>query len=117
MKTMNYYCARLLVICLVDDSRKHKKNICDYPFIVFRAKDNADAFRRALGFGKEQETAYKNGKGQRVRWALVRVEEIKRLGRHLDGKEVGSLLDVHVSKRSVPFAERFNPKKHAPIFD
>ena len=114
---MCYYCARLLVIVLVDDGKPRKRYTCDYPFVVFRARDFGHAFRRAVALGKEQEARYKNAKGQWVRWALVRVEEIKRLGRSLDGKEVGSLMDVMRSDRPIPFGKRFRPRESEVIYD
>jgi hypothetical protein len=114
---MDYYSARLFVICLVDDGKLRRRHTCDYPFVVFRAKTREQAFERALALGKEQEARYKNNKGQWVRWALVQVETIKRLGRRLDGREIGSLLDVHRSDRPIPFDKRFYPKKSRVIYD
>ena len=61
--------------------------------------------------GKQQETRYKNGKGQWVRWVFVQVENVKHLGRTLDGAEIGSLLGVLRSDQPVPFRKRFAPKK------
>jgi len=113
---MDYYSARLFVLCLVDDGKPRKRNTCDYPFVVFRARGFPQAFARALALGREQETTYANGKGQSVRWVFVRVEEIKRLGRDLDGREVGSLLDVFRSDAPIPFRRRFRPEKYQPQY-
>ena len=117
LERMDYYSARLLIVCLVDDCRPRKRNTCDYPFVVFRAKGYKQAFQRALNLGKQQETRYKNGKGQWVRWAFVQVENVKHLGRTLDGVEIGSLLDVLRSDRPVPFRKRFHPKKSKVYYD
>ena len=114
---MDYYSARLLVVCLVDDGTLRKRNTCDYPFFVFRARNYHHAFRRALDLGRRQETRYRNCKGQWVRWAFVQVENVKRLGRTLDGQEVGSLLDVLRSEKPVPFRRRFYPEKSDPDYD
>ncbi len=114
---MTYFCARLLVVCLVNDGKLKMRNTCDYPFIVFRARDYEHAFERALALGKQQESRYKNSKGQAVRWAFVQIENIKRIGRSLDGVEVGSLLDVLKRKRPIPFNKRFNPRKSKVWFD
>jgi hypothetical protein len=114
---MDYYSARLLIVCLVDDGRPRKHNTCDYPFLVFRARDDRHAFQRALDLGKQQETRYLNGKGQWVRWAFVQVENIKRLGLTLDGREVGSLLDVMRSDHPIPFRKRFSPKKSKVYYE
>jgi hypothetical protein len=113
---MDYYSARLFVICLVDDAKPRKRNTCDYSFIVVRARDYGHAFQRALELGRQKQTTYKNVKGQKVRWTLARVEEIKRLGRSIDGCEVGSLLDVFRSDEPLPFEQRFQPAKHQPLY-
>src|SRR5437588_425212 len=78
---MDYCSARLLVLVLIDNSRPLKRNTCDYPFFVFRARNYKHAFQRALKLGKQQQTRYKNSKGQWVRWAFVEVENVKHLGR------------------------------------
>jgi hypothetical protein len=114
---MDYYSARLLIVCLVDDGKPRKRNTCDYPFVVFRARGYGHALQRALELGKQQETRYKNNKGQWVRWALVQVENVKHLGRTLDGVEVGSLLDVLRSDQPVHFGKRFHPKKSKVYYD
>jgi hypothetical protein len=114
---MPYFCARLLVVCLVDDGKPRKKNLCDRPFILIKAGDHAGAFRRALVLGKRQECRYKNDKGKNVRWAFVRVEEVKKLPAHLDGAEIGSSLGHWFSDSPVPFGKRFQPRRSAPLFD
>jgi len=50
-----------------------------------------------------------------VRWAFVRVEEVKRLARKLDGQEIGSLLDVYVTDKPLLIKKRFSPEKHKPL--
>jgi len=114
---MAYYCARLLVVCLVNDGKPRKRNICDYPFVLFKADSYEAAFERALQLGKAQETHYKNHKGQMVRWAFVKVEQIKRLVGGLDGVEVGSLMDVWPGNVTVPYRKRFYPERNEPIYD
>lgn len=115
--SMNYFCARLLVVCLVDDGKPRKRNTCDYPFVVFRARDIDHAFERALALGKQQEARYKNVRGQWVRWAFVQVENIKLLGRTLDGLEVGSVLTSLRSEDPIPFRKRFAPKRSAVLYE
>jgi hypothetical protein len=114
---MGYYSARVFVICMVDDGKPRRRYTCDYPFFVFRAKSREQAFERALALGKNQETRYKNHKGQWVRWALVEVEAIKRLGRRLDGVEIGSLMDAHRSAQPISFGKRFHPERSSVIYD
>ena len=113
---MDFYSAQLFVLCLVDDGRPRKRNICDYPFVIFRARGFEHAFARALALGHEQETTYANIKHQSVRWVFVRVEEITLLGKNLDGREVGSLLDVFRSDAPIPFRRRFRPEKYQPQY-
>lgn len=113
---MSYYCARLLIVCLVDDGKPRKKNACDYPFFLYQADNYDQAFERALEIGKQQEHRYKNHKGQMVRWAFVQVDQIKLLEEPLDGIEVGSLLDVWLQDSPIPYRKRFNPKSKAPLF-
>lgn len=113
---MPYFCARLLIVVVVDAPRPRKRNTCDYPFVLIQAKDYEEAFTRALELGREQEHTYKNGKGQTVRWAFVRVEEVTRLARKLDGQEIGSLLDVYVTEEPLLIKKRFSPEKHKPLF-
>jgi Domain of unknown function (DUF4288) len=113
---MPYYCARLLVVCLEDSPKPSKRNLYDYPFVVFRAANYSRAFKVALKLGKEQETRYKGSKGQSIRWAFVRVEEIKNLGQKLDGIEVGSILDMLRTKEALRFGKRFHPERSKPFF-
>jgi hypothetical protein len=114
---MDYYSARLLVVCLVHDGKPRKRNTCDCQFVVFRARDYPHAFDRALVLGKRQETRYKNVRGQRVRWAFVEVQSLKRLGRSLDGQEVGSCLCERSFDRPVAFKKRFNPKASSVVYE
>jgi hypothetical protein len=113
---MPYFCARLLVVCLVDDGKPRRRNTCDYPFILLKATDFADAFSRAIDLGRKQETKYKNSKQQSVRWAFVKVEQIWELGGNLDGQEVGSIMDVLITDEAISYRKRFNPKRHLPTF-
>ena len=113
---MPYFCARLLVVVIVDNPKPRRRNTCDYPFVLIKADSHEEAFKRALELGQGQETAYKNSRGKTVRWAFVRVEELKRLPRNLDGAEVGSLLDVLPSDELLFVKKRFRPAKHEPIF-
>ena len=112
---MSYYCARLLVVCLVNSRKPRKTNLYDYPFVVFRATNYSSAFKVALKLGKAQETHYQGSTGYSVRWAFVRVEEIKRLGRKLDGIEVGSILDRLRTKEPLTFGRRFHPERSKPF--
>jgi len=111
-----YFCARLLVICIVDDRKPKKKHTCDYPFLMIRAKNEEEAFSKALALGKEQETNYKNQKGQDVRWALAAVEQIWNLGDSIEDVEVGSIMDVWKTEKAIAFEHKFSPEDRMPIF-
>jgi hypothetical protein len=114
---MTYFCARLLVVCLVESRKPRKGNLYDYSFVVFRTASYSSALKVALRLGKAQETRYEGSKkGQSVRWAFVRVEEIKMLGRKLDGVEVGSILDTLRTNKPLRFRERFHPERSRPVF-
>jgi len=108
---MEFYSAHLLFVILVDDGRPKKKNHFDESIVVFRAKDFADAFQRALRFGKGHETDYKNDKGQRVRWALVEISKLGCVGKKIDGKEVASNLHYRTQKQPIPANKKFHPER------
>ena len=89
---------------------------CDYPFVVFRANSFEDAFEQALRLGREQETTYKNSKGEDVRWALNAVEQIYELGEDLDGIEVGSLMDSFRPDQPLEITSDLDPASKQPLF-
>lgn len=85
--------------------------------MLIRAANHAQAFKAALVLGKEQEVRFEGAKkSQTVRWAFVRVEEIKKLPRKLHGAEVGSVLDSLRTNSPVPYKKRFHPERHKPFF-
>ena len=112
---MPLFCARLLVVCLVDDGKPRKRNVCDYPLVLLKAGDYQSALAKAIELGKKQETKYKNSKQQMVRWAFVKVEQITLLEGALDGQEVGSLLDVLKTEEPITYRKRFNPRTSTPV--
>jgi len=112
---MPLFCARLLVVCLVDDGRPKKRNTCDYPFVLLEAADYEIAFEKAVELGKKQETKYRNSKKQLVRWAFVKVEKITQLEESLDGQEVASLIDVLKTEEPLSYRKRFSPGKSRPV--
>ena len=105
------------MICLVDTPKPRKRSLCDYLFFLVKANSFEEAFDQALKLGKTKETRYYNVKQTRVRWALVKVETIKRLGNDLEGVEAGSILDVYLSEQPIPFGHQFHPKAHLPDFE
>ena len=111
---MDFYSARLLFIILVADGGGRKRNHYDESVIVFRAKDFSHAFKRALELGRAQETDYKNDKGQRVRWALVEIRSLDRVGPKVDGKEVASVLHYRKSRERISPSRIFHPERSKP---
>lgn len=114
---MIYYSARLHVVSIVDDPDKirERSHVCDYPFVLFRAADDAAAFARALELGKKHDTEYVNADGNRVRWRLRAVECIWKLGTEIDGIEIGSIMDVYQPDKELDFDTRFSPEADMPI--
>ena len=111
---MNFYSARLLLVILVDDEKQRKTNTWDEIVVTFRARDFDHAFRRALEIGRSHEVEYWNVRNQRVRWALVGIENLDHVGRRLDGAEVASRLKRRRTKSPIPFSQRFHPEKSEP---
>ncbi len=111
---MKYYSARLLFIILVDDGRPRKRNDYDESVVVFRSRDQNQAFRKALAIGHTMETVYKNKFGQDVRWAFVAIESIRLLVQKVGNGEVSSKLDSRITKNAISFKRRFKPEKSKP---
>jgi hypothetical protein len=112
---VEFYSAWLTFIALVDNGRPRKTHTYDDSIILFRARDYDHAFDRALQLGRAQETQYTNPSGQVVRWALVEVVKLQRVGRRVEGQEVSSLLDRRRAKEPVPYGKRFHPERSKPI--
>jgi hypothetical protein len=111
---VTFYSARLILIILVDDGQPRKTHTWDEIVVTFRARNFDHAFVRALEIGRSHEVAYRNAHGQRVRWALVEIENLDRIGRRLDATEVASRLKPRRSKTTIPFSRRFHPEKSKP---
>ena len=116
---MTLYCARLHVVCIVDDpvALIDREHTCDYQFVMIVADDTEHAFRRACDVGRDQETDYVNGDGQRVQWRLRAVEHLRELPTDLHGVEVGYLLDVYHPDEQLFYDPPFEPKLFAPTTD
>ncbi|MDI1320270.1 MAG: DUF4288 domain-containing protein [bacterium] len=111
---MHFYSARLLFVILVADSLARKRNLYDESVVVFRARNPAHAFKRALTLGRQQETNYKNDKGQGVRWAFVEIMKLDYVGRTVDGKEVASVLHDRTTKKLISAGHVFHPELSKP---
>jgi hypothetical protein len=111
---VNFYSARLSFVVLVDDGQPRKTHTWDEIVVVFRARDFDHAFSRALEIGRSHETEYLNCDQQRVRWALVEVENLDFVGKRVDGAEVASRLSRRRSKKEIPFDAQFHPEESHP---
>jgi hypothetical protein len=108
-----YYSARLLYVILVDRAPK-KKNHYDESVIVFKATDFSNAFAKALSIGKANQAKFKNQYGEGVRWSLVEITTLDRVGPRIDGVEVASRLHPRTSARAIEFKQKFKPEKSKP---
>lgn len=108
---MLYFSARLTFIVLVDDGRARKRNQYEESVLVFRAESIDDALLYALAWGREQETVYLNERRQKVRWALVGIEEIREIGARVAGREVASRAYHRTDPEPVPFDSAFEPER------
>lgn len=111
---MEFYCARLSLVVLIDDGRPRKTHTWDEIVIVFRARDFDHAFARALEIGRSHETEYLNCDQHKVRWALVEVENLDWVGKRVDGAEVASRLRRRRSREAIPFDTQFHPEASKP---
>jgi Domain of unknown function (DUF4288) len=111
---MNFYSARLLFVAVVDDGRPRKTHTWDESIVVFHARDFDHALARALEIGRSHETEYLNYRQQRVRWALVKVENVDLVGKRVDGQEVASRLSRRRSKKTIPFGTQFRLEEPEP---
>ncbi len=111
---MQFYSARLLYMVLVDGDHPRRRHLYDESVVVFRAQGFRHAFARALQLGRTAETRYRNFRGQWVRWALIDIRTLDRVGLRVDGEEVASRLHVRTAPRSIAFRRRFHPERSRP---
>ena len=111
---MDFYSARLLFICLVDDGKPKKNNMYDESVVAFRARDFKDAFNRAIKIGRAREQTYLNADSQKVRWAFVEILNLDWVGRKIDGAEVASKLHYRQSSKQILPKMKFHPEKSKP---
>ena len=112
-KKQEFYSARLLYVILVDRAPK-KKTHYDESVIVFKATDFSDAFTKALSIGKANQAKFKNQYGEGVRWSLVEITTLDRVGPKIDGAEVASRLHPRTSHQAIRFEQKFKPEKSKP---
>jgi hypothetical protein len=112
--SQQYYSARLLHVAIVGGSQRRRKLLCDESVFLFRAKNTADAFRRALRIGRAKEHEYRNKHRQLVRWAFADVLSMSFIGRSVDGEEVSSRLHDRVLPKPASLRHKFHPERSKP---
>jgi hypothetical protein len=106
-----WFSARIRLVCLLEGSGAQR---FQDSVVVFRARDFADAFRRALEIGRGHEEEYLNGDGERVAWRLKEVLSLDVVHGDLDGAEVSSEpVDVLDEVRD-PFETTYAPESSDP---
>lgn len=91
---MNYYSARIALVCLVPGPVPEEGYTVDIQVHVFKACGFDDAENTALEIGRSEEHAYDNQFGQRVAWRFLRIETITHLGSTLDRTAVSSRMEA-----------------------
>ncbi len=110
----NYYSARLLHVAIVGDKRPRRRQLCDETVILFRARNDADAFKSALRLGHSREHQYQNNRGEIVRWVFAEIVAMAHLGNVVDGIEVASRLHDRVLGKPASLRTRFHPERSKP---
>jgi hypothetical protein len=109
-----FYSARLLHVAIVGDKKPRRRQLCDETVVVFRARNDADAFRCALRVGRSRDHQYRNDGGKLVRWVLAEVVAMARLGSQIEGIEVSSRLHDRVLAKPASLRTRFHPERSKP---
>jgi hypothetical protein len=105
-----WWAACVHIVCLIEGTGA---SMVDDAVHVFQAADREAAFQRALELGRQHETEYLNGEGQRVRWRLERVLTLDTVRvDSLDGAEVYSSLGS--PDEVATFDAVFDPTAHPP---
>lgn len=112
----NFYSARLLHVAIVGDRKPRRRQLCDETIILFRARNDADAFKSALRIGHTREHQYPGNRGEVVRWVFAEIVAMARLGSLIDGIEVSSRLHDRVLVKPVSLRTRFHPERSKPLW-
>lgn len=113
---MNFYSVRISVLCLVDDGLIPSDGYTrDIQVHLIKAKDNEEAFEKALEIGRAEETTYSNEEGRKVRWAFEKIESITLLGKSIEGGEISSRMEGYFPKAPLPFESVFQPESDEPF--
>lgn len=110
----NFYSARLLHVAIVGDKKPRRRQLCDEVVVLFRARNDTDAFKQALRLGNGRQHHYRNNRGEVVRWVFAEVLAMAHLGRLVDGIEVSSRLHDRVLVKPASLRTRFHPERSKP---
>lgn len=108
------FAARMLHVCVVDDGKPRKRNLCDETVRLFHAKSDEDAWKQALKLGRAAQHEYRNSRGELVRWVFAEVASISRVRGNLNGAELSSRLHDRVFPNAITSRSRFHPAMREP---
>ena len=125
---MKWYSARIVTECKVKaKSASHEEPLFDESVVIIRARNDEDAYKKALSRGKKQNVQYYNSKHEKVVWRFCGLADLDELLEPLrSGAEISSRLvwgvkksDVVVPKRklTVFWAKHKGNKKASELID
>jgi len=108
------YAARMLHVCVVDDGKPRRRNLCDETVKLLRASSDEDAWKQALKLGRAAQHQYRNSRGELVRWIFAEVASVSQVRANLHGAELSSRLHNRVFSKPITSRSRFHPAKREP---
>lgn len=108
------YAARMLHVCVVNDGKPRRRNLCDETVKLLRASSDEEAWKQALKLGRAAQHEYRNSRGELVRWIFAEVAEISRVRANLHGAELSSRLHDRMFPKPITSRSRFYPAKREP---
>ena len=108
-----WFSAKIRLACLVDPTGLVGYRDAIY---IFQSYDFDDAFKRALGIGKSQETSYLNANQQPVKWKLKEIISLDVVGSAPleSGTEVHSEPVEPLPSEQFSFEHEFDPATSKP---
>jgi len=111
---MNYYGVRIVILCVTEGGIPEEGYTQDIQVYVVDAKDDNEAFSKALEIGRKEEHSYKNKYGEEVQWLFKEVEAITYIGENIEGKEVSSRMEGFYPELPIGIETKFDPEKSDP---
>jgi hypothetical protein len=85
---MNWYLSKIIFRIICGDGQ-HTPQF-DEQLRLIAAKDEEEAFQKALSIGEKEQDGFYNHENQLVQWKFINVSELYRLSGLLDGAEMYS---------------------------